>query len=93
MELLFFLAGKNTEEVQFHIWPNISLKSGEFKQALISDFTWVTDGVLHGEGVAISLRDKNIPRRAFVNRIVDIADESGLDYQLEVEGAGSSDGP
>lgn len=62
------------------------------KQALISDITWVTEGVLHGEGVAISMRDRNVPRRSFVQKIIGIARESDVDYQLEVEGAGSSDG-
>ena len=61
-------------------------------QALISDITWVTEGVIHGEGVAISLRDKNIPRKAFLERILLLADKSGIQYQLEVEGGGSSDG-
>ena len=62
------------------------------KQGLISDITWVTDGVMHGQGVAISMRDRNIPRRSFVQKIIGLAHESGIDYQLEVEGAGSSDG-
>ena len=62
------------------------------KQALISDITWVTEGVVHGGGVAISLRDRNIPRRAYVEKIIKIADDSNIPYQLEVEGAGSSDG-
>ncbi len=62
------------------------------KQALISDITWVTNGVPHGKGVAISIRDKGIPRRSFVNRIIDMAKKSGIPFQLEVEGAGSSDG-
>lgn len=62
------------------------------KQALISDITWVTDGVPHGEGVVISLRDKNIPRKVFIDRILQLAEESGIPYQMEVEGGGSSDG-
>lgn len=62
------------------------------KQALISDITWVTEGVVHGNGVAISMRDRNIPRRSFVQKIIAISEESGIDFQLEVEGAGSSDG-
>lgn len=62
------------------------------RQALISDITWVTEGVEHGKGVAVSMRDRNIPRRSFVNKIISIADEAGIPYQLEVEGAGSSDG-
>ena len=61
-------------------------------QALISDITWVTEGIEHGKGVAISIRDSGIPRRSYVKRIIDIAKESGVPYQLEVEGAGGSDG-
>ena len=61
-------------------------------QALISDITWVTDGVKHGEGVAISMRDSGLPRRSYLERIIDLAKESGIAYQLEVESAGGSDG-
>jgi putative aminopeptidase FrvX len=62
------------------------------RQALISDITWVSDGVEPGKGVAISMRDRNIPRKSFVNRIIDIAKKRKVDFQLEVEGMGSSDG-
>lgn len=62
------------------------------KQALISDITWVTEGVVHGKGVAISLRDRSIPRKAFVNKICALAEASGIDHQWEVEGSGGSDG-
>lgn len=62
------------------------------RQALISDITWATDGVSLGDGVAISLRDRNIPRKSFVDTIVAIAIKKKLTHQLEVEGSGSSDG-
>jgi len=62
------------------------------RQALIADITWITDGVLPMKGVAISMRDRNIPRRAYVNRIIEIARANKIDFQLEVEGVGSSDG-
>ena len=62
------------------------------KQALISDITWVTDGVPHGKGVVISMRDSSIPRRSYLNKIIDLAKASGISYQLEVESAGGSDG-
>lgn len=62
------------------------------RQALISDITWVTDGVHHGKGVAISMRDSGIPRRKYLNRIIDIAKTSSVPFQLEVESAGGSDG-
>ena len=61
-------------------------------QALISDITWVTTGVQHGQGVAISIRDSGIARRSWINHIIDIAKKSGVPYQLEVESAGGSDG-
>jgi putative aminopeptidase FrvX len=61
-------------------------------QALISDITWVSDGVAHGKGVAISMRDRNIPRQSFVRRIIEIAGKHRIPHQLEVEGMGSSDG-
>ena len=62
------------------------------RQALISDITWITDGVVDGGGVAISIRDSGIPRRSYINRIIDLAKESGVHFQLEVENAGGSDG-
>ncbi len=62
------------------------------KQALISDITWVTEGVKHAKGVAISIRDSGIPRRTYINRIIDLAKASNIPFQLEVENAGGSDG-
>ncbi|MFL5730581.1 MAG: M20/M25/M40 family metallo-hydrolase [Cytophagaceae bacterium] len=64
----------------------------QVKQALVSDITWITEGVTHGNGAAISLRDRSIPRKSFLNKIVQLAKESGIPFQLEVEGAGGSDG-
>jgi putative aminopeptidase FrvX len=61
-------------------------------QALISDITWISDGVHPGKGVAISMRDRNLPRRSYLDRIISIAKKRKVDFQLEVEGAGSSDG-
>lgn len=64
----------------------------EVMQALISDITWVTEGVKHGNGCAISLRDSGIPRKSYVNKVIEIANSSGIPFQLEVENAGGSDG-
>lgn len=62
------------------------------RQALISDITWVTEGVQHGKGVAISMRDRGLPRRVYLERIINIAKETDIPFQLEVEGSGGSDG-
>lgn len=64
----------------------------ELNQALISDITWVTTGVVHGGGVAISMRDSGLPRKSYLDKIIGLAKESGVDFQLEVESAGGSDG-
>lgn len=62
------------------------------KQALISDITWITDGIHHHKGVVISMRDRFIPRRSFLNRVISLAEESDIPFQLEIEGNGGSDG-
>lgn len=64
----------------------------QVRQALISDITWVTEGVQHGKGVAISLRDSGLPRKKYLNKVLEIANKSTIPYQLEVESAGGSDG-
>lgn len=61
-------------------------------KALICDITWVTHGVVHKGGVAVSMRDSMLPRRKYLNKILEIAANSGIKYQLEVESAGGSDG-
>ena len=68
------------------------LEEYDVHQALISDITWVTPGVVHGGGVAISMRDKGLPRRSYLDRIIELTKASGVTYQLEVESAGGSDG-
>lgn len=63
----------------------------KIKQVLISDITWVTDGVVPGEGVAISMRDSGLPRKFYLDKIIGLAEMSGIKYQLEVEASGGSD--
>ena len=70
-----------------YIWEKYGVR-----RALISDITWVTDGVQHGGGVAISMRDSGLPRRKFLNEIISLAEASEIDFQLEVESSGGSDG-
>ncbi len=64
----------------------------QIRQSLISDITWVTNGVKDGNGVAISMRDSGIPRRSYIDKIIELAKDSGVKFQLEVESAGGSDG-
>jgi putative aminopeptidase FrvX len=60
-------------------------------QGLISDISWISDGVHYAKGPVISMRDSLIPRRSFINRIIDKANKHTCAYQLEIEGSGGSD--
>jgi putative aminopeptidase FrvX len=64
----------------------------KIQKMLISDVTWATDGVTTGQGVVISRRDRNIPRKSFFDRIVTLATTECVSFQVEVEEEGSSDG-
>jgi putative aminopeptidase FrvX len=70
-----------------YLWEKFKIK-----QTLISDITWITDGVTHGQGVVVSLRDSGLPRRVFTNKIRNILNENNFKYQIEVESSGGSDG-
>lgn len=63
----------------------------KIRQGLISDISWISDGVHYAKGPVISMRDSLIPRRSFVNRIIGLAQEHNCAYQLEIEGSGGSD--
>ncbi len=63
----------------------------KISQALISDISWISDGVFPAKGPVISMRDSLIPRRAYINQIISIAKKHKVAYQLEVEGSGGSD--
>ncbi len=59
---------------------------------IVCDITWVTEGVRPGKGVAVSLRDRHIPRKRFVDSVRKVLEEHRVPYQPEVEGSGGSDG-
>lgn len=67
-------------------------ENAPIKQALISDITWITEGVVHHKGPVISIRDKFIPRKKFTDKILRLAEKSGIPHQIEVEVFGGSDG-
>jgi putative aminopeptidase FrvX len=64
----------------------------DIRQALISDITWHTEHIHCGRGPAVSLRDRNLPRQAFLDRVLSAAEASGMPFQREIESDGSSDG-
>jgi putative aminopeptidase FrvX len=63
----------------------------KIRKMLVSDVTWVSDGIGFDEGVVVSFRDKNIPRKSFIDTITSLAIENQVPFQVEVEAHGSSD--
>ena len=61
-------------------------------QALVADLTWDTKHIKRGLGPAVSLRDSRVPRQSYLNRVLALAEESGVPFQREVESSGGSDG-
>ncbi len=61
-------------------------------QALVADLTWHTKHVKCGRGVAVSLRDSCLPRQRYLDRVLALAETSGLPFQREIESSGASDG-
>lgn len=79
--------GGSVPYIARYLWDRFKLR-----QALISDITWVTEGVKSGGGVAVSLRDSGLPRRVFTRKICDLLTAHQVNFQVEVENAGGSDG-
>ncbi len=61
-------------------------------QALVADLTWHTKHIKCGHGVAVSLRDSSLPRQSYLNRVLALAEASGIPFQREIESGGGSDG-
>ena len=61
-------------------------------RALIADLTWHTKHVRCGRGPAVSLRDSCLPRQRYLDRILALAETSGLPFQREIADSGGSDG-
>jgi putative aminopeptidase FrvX len=79
--------GGSVPYIAKYLWENYRIR-----QTLIADITWVTDGVPHGKGVAVSLRDSGLPRKVYTDRIREILTRNNVKFQIEVENAGGSDG-
>ena len=59
---------------------------------MIADLTWHTKHIKCGRGVAVSLRDSCLPRQRYLDRVLALAETSGLPFQREIESSGGSDG-
>lgn len=63
----------------------------KIRKGLISDISWISDGVNFGKGPVLTMRDSLIPRQSFVREIAALAKKNGCAFQYEVEASGGSD--
>jgi len=62
------------------------------RRALISDISWHTRAIKNGKGPVVSYRDRSVPRRRYLDAVLEAAAASGVPFQHEVESDGGSDG-
>lgn len=87
-----FTSGEETQGRGAYVCARRLYETHGLTQALIADLTWDTKHVRGGRGVAVSLRDSFLPRRRFLDRVLSLAEASGLPFQREIESDGGSDG-
>ena len=89
---IVFTTGEETRAGNAKFCWRYLYKNYHLHNALIADITWVTEGIDYAKGCVVSLKDSYVPRRAYVNKILNIAKRSEIVIQREVETAGGSDG-
>lgn len=89
---IIFTTGEETSAGNVKFCWRYLYKMYHLHNALIADITWITEGIEYGKGCVVSLKDTNLPRKTFVDKILNIAHREGIAIQKEVESAGGSDG-
>ena len=80
-----FTTGEETSGHGAYVCARRLFEHHGITQALISDLTWDTEHIHNGQGVAISLRDRYIPRQSFLTKVLALAEASGIPFQREIE--------
>lgn len=89
---IIFTTGEETGAGNVKFCWRYLYKMYHLHNALISDITWITEGIEYGKGCVVSMKDTNLPRRTYVEKILNVAKREGIDIQREIEIAGGSDG-
>jgi len=89
--ILVFTAGEEVGGGDIEFLSKLIYTKYKVKQALISDIIPTGTGVTMGGGAIVSFRDRNIPRRIYVNKILEIVRNLPYKFQLEVGSKGGTD--
>lgn len=89
---IIFTTGEETGAGNVKFCWRYLYKMYHIHNALISDITWITDGIEYGKGCVVSMKDTNLPRRSYVEKILAVAKRENIAIQREIESAGGSDG-
>ena len=90
--ILVFTAGEETGGGDIEFLANLIYKKYKVKKALISDIIPSGNGITLGGGAIVSFRDRNIPRRVYIDEILEIVRKQPYKFQLEVGEKGGNDG-
>lgn len=89
---IIFTTGEETGAGNVKFCWRYLYKMYHLHNALIADITWITEGIEYGKGCVVSMKDTNLPRRTYVEKILNVAKRENIAIQREVETAGGSDG-
>ncbi len=89
---IIFTTGEETGAGNVKFCWRYLYKMYHIHNALISDITWITEGIEYGKGCVVSMKDTNLPRRTYVEKILNVAKRENIAIQREIETAGGSDG-
>lgn len=89
---IIFTTGEETRSGNVKFCWRYLYKQYHIHNALIADITWITEGIEYGKGCVVSLKDSNLPRRTYVEKILNVARREKIEIQREVEVSGGSDG-
>jgi len=89
---IVFSTGEETRSGNAKFCWRYLYKNYHLHNALIADITWITEGIEYNKGCVVSLKDSYVPRKVFVDKILNVAKREKIAIQREVETAGGSDG-
>ncbi len=81
------ISGGCTEKVARVLYEHYHIN-----KAIVLDTTFVSDGILLGYGIVLSLKDNYLPSRQWIEQVKTLLMHHQLQLQLEVADFGSSDG-
>tara|TARA_Y100000817_G_C16860618_1_gene545640 strand:- start:3037 stop:4023 length:987 start_codon:yes stop_codon:yes gene_type:complete len=89
---LVFTMAEETGGGDIEFLAKILYEKYKITKALISDIIPTENGITLGGGAIVSYRDRNIPRRSYVEHVLNLVRKMPYKFQIEVGSKGGNDG-